>query len=211
MTLLLLATACFDPLFEDVQTGDRVFCCRNVSGQLGTPYSCDRKGQLCVNEPSCSLPAFACFAPGTCSTVPCEPGVGGGAGGGVGGGGGGFNQDAGAASDAGQSTDAGTFPDAGPQEDAGALDAGPYDAGPYDAGMYDAGMYDAGAYDAGSDGGTTHDAGPPVDAGYASAYEFCCVSEQITTCGCPPSGCGQVHFTTCLRGTCVSSGACPTQ
>lgn len=185
MALLLLATACFDPLYEDLQTGDTVFCCKDVHGQVGSPYSCQRKGQQCLDEPSCSLPAYACFAPGSCSTIPCEPGVGGGAGGGVGGGGGGFNEDAGAVTDAGPPSDAGT----------------------YDAGTYDAGAYDSGStYDAG-----TPDAGPGVDAGYASAYEFCCVSGHITTCGCPPSGCGQLHFTTCLRGTCVSSGVCPTQ
>jgi hypothetical protein len=165
MLALLVLAACFDPLYEDLQTGDTVFCCRNVSGNLGTPYSCQRVAQRCVDEPSCALPAFACFAPGTCSTVPCEPGFGGGAGGGMGGGGGG-PEDAGVASD---------------------------------AGVLDAGVPDAGAHDAGA----APDAGPVF-----TEYEFCCVSGQITTCGCPPSGCGQRPFTACLQGTCTTRGAC---
>lgn len=83
--------------------------------------------------------------------------------------------------DSGVPHDGGLHPDGGPQVDGGV---------PADGGSQE-------------DGGSAN----PPDGG--RPYELCCEDAVVTTCRCPPSGCGGQGFVACPGGTCVISGSCP--
>ncbi len=133
---------------------------------------------FCEQATSCQQRLYPC-AMGRCSSTPfCLAATGGGSGTG-----GGSSAGGGAGGGGG----------------GGSQDAG---VGPTDAGVLDAGAGGGSGGGAGGGGGATVDAGP-----LAPAFEFCCVANRVTTCPCPPTGCGASPFTPCPGGACSAGTA----